>query len=213
MPFAVFIGYGPVRLRFFSGFVTGLPNTTEAGHSPPSYAAVPRSQRYNPIAVPTNRPATRAAHRRKASRSTQEDQKTKTTRNSSPEVPLPLPMLLVTPAAKLFASSASSPSSEDATSSGKVMPVSRKPSLPPTRRQAKYPSLTVVCILNSLFFLYTHPSATAVSHIKYLEAVKEQLEVRLKGADHEVHRLRNVNEALMLNRAGAATLASSAFSN
>jgi hypothetical protein len=54
---------------------------------------------------------------------------------------------------------------------------------------------------------------TAVSHIKYLEAVKEQLEVRLKGADHEVHRLRNVNEALMLNRAGAATLAPSAFTN
>ncbi len=40
---------------------------------------------------------------------------------------------------------------------------------------------------------------TDVSHIKYLEAVKEQLEVRLKGADHEF----NVNEALMLNRAGA----------
>ena len=28
MPFAVFIGYGPVRLRFFSGSVTRLPNTT-----------------------------------------------------------------------------------------------------------------------------------------------------------------------------------------
>jgi len=28
IPFAVFIGYGLVRLRFFSGFVTGLPNTT-----------------------------------------------------------------------------------------------------------------------------------------------------------------------------------------
>jgi len=27
MPFAVLIGYGPVQLRFFSGFVTGLPNT------------------------------------------------------------------------------------------------------------------------------------------------------------------------------------------
>jgi chromosome segregation ATPase len=52
----------------------------------------------------------------------------------------------------------------------------------------------------------------ATSHIKYLEAVKEQLEVRLKSADHEVHRLRNVNEALMLNRAGAA-LAPQSFSN
>jgi hypothetical protein len=36
--------------------------------------------------------------------------------------------------------------------------------------------------------------------------VKDQLEARLKGADHEVHRLRNVNEALMLNRAGASNL-------
>ncbi|KAJ3502803.1 hypothetical protein NLJ89_g8722 [Agrocybe chaxingu] len=52
----------------------------------------------------------------------------------------------------------------------------------------------------------------ATSHIKYLEAVKDQLEIRLKGADHEVHRLRNVNEALMLNRAGAANMAPS-FSN
>ena len=48
----------------------------------------------------------------------------------------------------------------------------------------------------------------ATSHIKYLEAVKDQLEARLKGADHEVHRLRNVNEALMLNRAGASNLTS-----
>ena len=48
----------------------------------------------------------------------------------------------------------------------------------------------------------------APSHIKYLEAVKDQLEARLKGADHEVHRLRNVNEALMLNRAGASNLTS-----
>jgi hypothetical protein len=75
--------------------------------------------------------------------------------------------------------------------------------------------LTAVCYLpfsiSHFFILILLP--TAVSHIKYLEAVKEQLEVRLKGADHEVHQLRNVNEALMLNRAGAATLASSAFSN
>ena len=54
----------------------------------------------------------------------------------------------------------------------------------------------------------------ATSHIKYLEAVKDQLEARLKGADHEVHRLRTVNEALMLNRAGAAPIAPAApFSN
>jgi hypothetical protein len=134
-------------------------------------------------------------------------------RNSSQEVPLLLPTHLVTLAAKLFASSASSPSSEGVTSSEKDTLVLRKPSLRQTKRQAKYPSLTAVSFSIGIWNSYTYLLRTAVSHIKYLEAVKEQLEVRLKGADHEVHRLRNVNEALMLNRAGAATLTSSAFSN
>jgi hypothetical protein len=39
----------------------------------PEFFSGARSQRFNPIAVPTNRPATRAAHRRKASRSTAQD--------------------------------------------------------------------------------------------------------------------------------------------
>ena len=41
----------------------------------------------------------------------------------------------------------------------------------------------------------------ATGHIRYLETVKEQLELRLKSAEAEVHRLRNVNEALMLGAA------------
>lgn len=41
----------------------------------------------------------------------------------------------------------------------------------------------------------------AVSHIRYLDAVRIQLEKRLHLADNEVHRLRNVNEALMLGAA------------
>ncbi|KAF9451385.1 hypothetical protein P691DRAFT_614125, partial [Macrolepiota fuliginosa MF-IS2] len=50
----------------------------------------------------------------------------------------------------------------------------------------------------------------ATSHIRYLETVKEQLEMRLKAAESEVHRLRGLNETLMLNSAqrqiaGAAT--------
>lgn len=52
---------------------SGRLSRGSGGHSPPNYATVPRSQRFNPIAVPTNRPATRAAHRRKASRSTTQD--------------------------------------------------------------------------------------------------------------------------------------------
>lgn len=55
----------------------------------------------------------------------------------------------------------------------------------------------------------------ATGHLRYLETVKEQLEMRLKSAEAEVHRLRNVNEALMLSTArhavaaGAPPLASS----
>jgi hypothetical protein len=41
----------------------------------------------------------------------------------------------------------------------------------------------------------------ATGHLRYLETVKEQLEIRLKTAEAEVHRLRNVNEALMLGAA------------
>ena len=47
--------------------------------------------------------------------------------------------------ARPFASSASSQSNDDATNSGKVMHVSRKPSLHPTRRPAKCISLIEVC--------------------------------------------------------------------
>ena len=45
-------------------------------------------------------------------------------------------------------------------------------------------------------------------HIKYLEAVKDQLEAQLKGANYEVHQLRNINKALMLNHASASNLMS-----
>jgi hypothetical protein len=47
----------------------------------------------------------------------------------------------------------------------------------------------------------------ATGHLRYLETVKEQLEMRLKSAEAEVHRLRNVNEALMLSTARHAVAA------
>lgn len=91
------------------------------------------------------------------------------------------------------------------------MHVSRKPSLLRTRRLAKFISLIEVCFPfphHHRLIIDRFLNKLATSHIKYLEAVKDQLEARLKGADHEVHRLRNVNEALMLNRAGASNLTS-----
>jgi hypothetical protein len=41
----------------------------------------------------------------------------------------------------------------------------------------------------------------ATTHIRYLDTVRDQLEARLKAAEAEVHRLRSVNEALMLGTA------------
>jgi hypothetical protein len=166
-------------------------------NSPPNYATVPRSQRFNPIAVPANRPATRAAHRRKVSRSTTQDE----SEDDDDEE--------FKPGGSITApTDASRDSRRETVRKQRIESEQRrrdelregyarlKETLPASNQKA-----SKVSILDR-----------AVSHIKYLEAVKEQLEVRLKGADHEVHRLRNVNEALMLNRAGAATLAS-AFSN
>ncbi|PPQ98107.1 hypothetical protein CVT26_003277 [Gymnopilus dilepis] len=75
-------------------------------------------------------------------------------------------------------------------SSGKGMPVSRKASLLRTRKQARSLFSIEGMIINSIM---------VTSHIKCLEAVKDQFMARLKGAEYEVHRLRTVNVALMLN--------------
>jgi hypothetical protein len=178
---------------------SGRLSRSSGAHSPPNYATVPRSQRFNPIAVPANRPATRAAHRRKASRSTTQDESDD---DDDEEFKPGGPLTAAT-------GDASRDSRRETVRKQRIESEQRrrdelregyarlKETLPASNQKA-----SKVSILDR-----------AVSHIKYLEAVKEQLEVRLKGADHEVHRLRNVNEALMLNRAGAATLASSAFSN
>ena len=44
---------------------------------------------------------------------------------------------------------------------------------------------------------------SATGHIRAIESQNRELIERVKSAEHEVHRLRTVNEALMLNRAGA----------
>jgi hypothetical protein len=174
---------------------SGRISRGSGSRSPPNYAAVPRSQRFNPIAVPANRPATRAAHKRKASRSNDEsdddddeefkpgsiDANDNSPRDSRRET-----------VRKQRIESEQRRRDELREGYARL-----KETLPASNQKASKVSLL----------------DRATSHIKYLEAVKDQLEVRLKGADHEVHRLRNVNEALMLNRAGAATLAPSAFAN
>lgn len=202
---------------------SGRLSRSSGAHSPPNYATVPRSQRFNPIAVPANRPATRAAHRRKASRSTTQDESDD---DDDEEFKPGGPLTAAT-------GDASRDSRRETVRKQRIESEQRrrdelregyarlKETLPASNQKASKVSIldrgwfiSPHHTLNYQFILLTFFfSPPAVSHIKYLEAVKEQLEVRLKGADHEVHRLRNVNEALMLNRAGAATLAPSAFSN
>lgn len=72
---------------------------------------------------------------------------TTTTKNSSLKDPLLLVTTMqrpATPAGKLFANNASNPSNEDVMNLGKVMPALKKPSLPQTKRLAKFPSSTAV---------------------------------------------------------------------
>jgi hypothetical protein len=147
------------------GMPTGRASRGSGTHSPPSvpYAAtVPRSHRFNPIAVPANRTSAKAAaHKRRPSRSNDDSDDDDEEFNPGPtttgggdsvprdsyEFPFSLrPSLNISylGAVKPFASSASSQNNDDATSFGKVMPVSRKPSLHRTRRPAKFISLIEV---------------------------------------------------------------------
>lgn len=81
-----------------------------------------------------------------------------------------------------------------------AMPVSRRLFLLRTRSPARFPCSSVVCALPPSISPSSH-IFIATGHIRYLETVKDQLEMRLKSAEAEVHRLRNVNEALMLGAA------------
>jgi len=70
-----------------------------------------------------------------------------------------------------------------------------KESLPASNQKASKVSLlergtlALPCIKFNILIVY----CLDTGHIKYLEAIKGQLEARLKGADYEVHRLRTVN--------------------
>jgi hypothetical protein len=170
--------------------------------SPPAVpysATVPRSHRFNPIAVPPNRASARAAHKRRNSKVNDES-------DDDDEEFQPGPA-----AAVREDPSAPRDSRRETVRKQRIESEQRrrdelregyarlKETLPASNQKASKVSLL----------------DRATSHIKYLEAVKDQLEIRLKGSEHEVHRLRNVNEALMLNRAGAPTNLSSppTFSN
>jgi hypothetical protein len=152
--------------------------------SPPqtiSYAAtVPRSHRFNPIAAPTTRSAGRAAHRRRSSRSNDDSDE------DDDDFPATINM-----------SAGGADSRRETIRKQRIESEQRrrdelrdgyarlKDTLPASNQKSSKVSLL----------------DRATSHLRYLETVKDQLENRLKSAESEVHRLRNVNEALMLGTA------------
>lgn len=147
----------------------------------PYAATVPRSHRFNPIGAPANRPSLRA--RRRNSKSNHEESEDEDEEFQPTPAPIP---------------GASNDARRETIRKQRIESEQRrrdelrdgyarlKETLPPSNQKSSKVSLL----------------DRATSHIRYLETVKEQLEMRLKSAEAEVHRLRNVNEALMLGTAG-----------
>ncbi|KAG6879451.1 hypothetical protein C0992_002582 [Termitomyces sp. T32_za158] len=141
-----------------------------------SYAAsVPRSHRFNPIVQSSARPTVRAQHKRKLSRddSDEEDEE------------------FMPPQASGNDSRRETIRRQRIESEQRRRDELRdgyarlKETLPASNQKSSKVSLL----------------DRATSHLKYLDSMKTRLETQLKAAEQEVHRLRNVNEALMLNTA------------
>jgi hypothetical protein len=151
-------------------------------HSPPAsipYAAtVPRSHRYNPIVPPATRASVRG-HKRRSSRSNDDsDEEDDDFQPSN--------------------SNAGSPDSRRETI--------RKQRIESEQRRRDelrdgYARLKETLPASNQKSSKVSLLDRATSHLRYLDTVREQLENRLKAAESEVHRLRSVNEALMLNAA------------
>jgi len=162
----------------------GASNSPPAGLTYPT--SVPRSQRYNPIAIPPTR--ARVTQKRRSSRSNDESddedeefQPSTTTATASVE------------------------SRRETIRKQRIESEQRrrdelregyarlKETLPASNQKSSKVSLL----------------DRATSHIRYLENVNEQLEKRLQIAEAEVNRLRSVNETLMINTAKRAAAAAS----
>lgn len=160
--------------------------STSSPSTVPYAATVPRSHRFNPIGTPANRPTLRARRRNSKSNDESEDE-------DEDFQPAPTP-----------AQGSNNDVRRETIRKQRIESEQRrrdelrdgyarlKETLPPSNQKSSKVSLL----------------DRATSHIRYLETVKEQLEMRLKSAEAEVHRLRNVNEALMLGTAGQRHAAS-----
>ncbi|KAG6842392.1 hypothetical protein C0991_007522 [Blastosporella zonata] len=167
----------------------GMPSGRRGRGSPIPYAAtVPRSHRFNPIVPPSARPAVRAQHKRRMSSRSNDDS------DDEDEEFMPLP------------TSGGNDSRRETIRKQRIESEQRrrdelrdgyarlKETLPSSNQKSSKVSLL----------------DRATTHLRYLEGVKGSLESKLKAAELEVHRLRNVNEALMLGTATARHTAPSA---
>jgi hypothetical protein len=163
------------------GTQSGRRSRGSGTHSPassqgvPYPASVPRSHRFNPIAAPS----TRRAPKRKASRndvdSDDEDEDFQPTNSTS-----------VNPDSRRETIRKQRIESEQRRRDELREGYARlRETLPTSNQKASKVSLL----------------DRATTHIRYLDTVRDQLEARLKAAESEVHRLRSVNEALMLGTA------------
>ncbi|KAF5385263.1 hypothetical protein D9615_001152 [Tricholomella constricta] len=165
------------------GMPSGRRSRGSGSHSPPAasipYAAtVPRSHRFNPVVAPNVRASVRAAHRRRSSRSNDDS-------DDEDEEFQPTSMSVGTDSRRETIRKQRIESEQRRRDELRDGYARLKDTLPASNQKSSKVSLL----------------DRATSHLRYLDTVREQLESRLKAAEQEVHRLRNVNEALMLGTA------------
>ncbi|EGN93193.1 hypothetical protein SERLA73DRAFT_172348 [Serpula lacrymans var. lacrymans S7.3] len=145
-------------------------------HNVPYSAAVPRSHRFNPIAAPTTRSATKATRRKSRNDDSDDDDDDFQPLNST---------------------SASTDVRRETIRRQRIESEQRRrDELRDGYRRLK-DALPVSNQKSSKVSLLDR----ATTHIKYLEMTAQQLQTRLQQAENEVQRLRTVNEALMLGTA------------
>ncbi|KAL0951717.1 hypothetical protein HGRIS_008393 [Hohenbuehelia grisea] len=163
------------------GMASGRRSRGSGTQSPanvPYAATVPRSHRFNPMATPAAR-ATRPVHRRKNSRANDDS-------DDEDDDFQPISQIGGSPDSRRETIRKQRIESEQRRRDELRDGYARlKETLPPSNQKASKVSLL----------------DRATNHLRYLETVKDQLENRLKAAESEVHRLRSVNEALMLGTA------------
>jgi hypothetical protein len=164
------------------GLPSGRRSRGSGSLSPPAsipYAAtVPRSHRFNPVVAPNVRASVRAAHRRRSSRSNDDS-------DDEDEEFQPSSLPVGNDSRRETIRKQRIESEQRRRDELRDGYARLKETLPASNQKSSKVSLL----------------DRATSHLRYLDTVREQLEARLKAAEQEVHRLRNVNEALMLGTA------------